>query len=256
MLFATDASIDRESPEPYYMQLSRLVEAEIDAGRYGVGDRLPAETELCRRFDLARSTVRETLRSLQERGRIKMVPRRGAFVIDPQQSGWMLQVAHGFFEGEVDHHRREVRTDIIGAERMVLPKVAADALGLDRDRQGFRLRRLRRLDGEIALYSVNYLLPELEDVVRRSVIMTGQGSLNRTLRDAGYPIFGAKRSVEAVAASPEVAQLLEVDEGVPLMLVTSVSWGKDQRVFDYYTSWVRSDVVKVTIEARVALEDA
>lgn len=251
-----DASIDRASPEPYYMQLSRFVEAEIDAGRYGVGDRLPGETELCRRFELARSTVRETLRSLQERGRIKMVPRRGAYVVDSQHSGWLLQVAQGFFEAEMDHHRRQVRTEIIGAESMPLPQAAADALGLQRNQSGFRLQRLRRLDGQIALFSTNYLLPELEDVIRQSAIMTGETSLNRTLREAGYPIYGAKRSVEAVAAPPAVAKFLNVDAGVPLMLVTSASWGMSQKVFDYYTSWVRSDVVKVTIEARMAVENA
>ena len=256
MIVTTEPGIDRTSPEPYYLQLSRLVEAEIDAGRYGVGDRLPGETELCRRFDLARSTVRETLRSLQERGRIRMVARRGAFVLGPQPSGWLLQVAQGFFEAEVDHHRRKVRTEIIGADRIAPPQAAAEALGLERGQPGFRLQRLRRLDGQIALFSINYLLPELEDVVRQSPIMTGQGSLNRALRDAGHPIFGAKRSVEAVEAPPSVAKLLKVDAGVPLLLVTSMSWGKDQKVFDYYTSWVRSDVVKVTIEARVAMEDA
>ena len=246
--------IDRSSPEPYYVQLSRLMEAEIDAGRYGVGDRLPGETELCRNFDLARSTVRETLRSLEQKGRIKVVPRRGAFVIDPGRSGWLLQVAEGFFEAEVDHHQRNVETRVLSAKRMPLPRVAADALDLDAGAPGFVLKRLRRLDGQVALLSVNYLPRELEAVVRQSEIMKGTGSLNRVLHQAGYTIHGARRSVEAVAASAELAELLEVRVDTPLMLITSASWGKDGKVFDYYTSWVRSDVVKVTIEARTAAD--
>ncbi len=56
--------IDRLSPEPYYLQLGRIVEEAIDKGEYTLGQRLPAESELCRRYDLARSTVRETLRAL------------------------------------------------------------------------------------------------------------------------------------------------------------------------------------------------
>jgi GntR family transcriptional regulator len=243
-------SIDRQSPEPFYLQLVRLMEEDIDSGKYTVGDRLPAEMELCRNFDLARSTVRETLRSLQEKGRIKMVPRRGAFVVDPRQTGWSLQVADGFFEAEVDHHRRNVQTEVVEAGLAPLPAAAAEALGLPCDAMGYRLKRLRYLDGELALLSINYMVPEVEGALAGSGVLTGEASLNRTLGEAGFSVFGARRSVEARAATAELAARLEVPVDAPLLLVTSVSWGRDGTPFDYYTSWVRSDVVQVTIEAR------
>jgi GntR family transcriptional regulator len=243
--------IDRVSPEPFYLQLTKIVEEAIDNGEYAVGDRLPAESEFCRRYDLARSTVRETLRTLANKGRIRMVPRRGAFVTDPEQSGWVLQVAAGFFEGEVDYNQRKVETQVLDARLRTFAGTPAEALHLKNGEQGFLLRRVRRLDGRVALYSVNYLLPELAETISSSEVMTPQGSLNRVLRNAGYGIFGAHRSVEAVYAPPEIASILEVPPGSPLLLVTSVSWGKDNRPFDYYTSWVRTDVVKVTVEAGV-----
>ena len=248
------SDIDRLSPEPFYLQLSRMVEQAIDSGKFRAGDRLPGESELCRRYDLARSTVREMLRNLQERGRVKMIPRRGAFVVDPAQSGWSLQVTAGFFEGEVDHNKRKVETTVLEASRCVFPKIAASALQFAKGEQGFWLRRLRRLDGALALYSENFLLPELEDVVRNSEVMAPHGSLNRVLRGAGYAVFGARRSVEAVPATVDLAKLLEVPVKSPLLLVTSVSWGNDQRPFDYYTSWVKTDVVPITVEAQAVLD--
>jgi GntR family transcriptional regulator len=253
LLLARD--IDRMSPEPFYLQLSRLVEEAIDAGEFEAGDRLPGESELCRRFDLARSTVRETLRTLQDRGRIKMVARRGAFVTSPGDTGWVLQVTAGFFEAEVDHLHRKVDTKVLEAKRMPFTGNPANALGLGPDDNGFLLRRVRRLDDQVALYSVNYLLPELEPIVRGSSIMQAGGSLNRALREAGYGVFGARRSVEAVPAPGDIAKLLEVPPNSPLLLVTSVSWGKDQRPFDYYTAWLRTDVVKVTVEASASIDD-
>ena len=246
--------IDRLSPVPFYLQLSRMVERAIDSGHFSAGDRLPGESEFCRRYDLARSTVREMLRNLQERGRVKMIPRRGAFVVDSERSGWSLQVTAGFFEGEVDHNKRKVETAVLDASRCAFPQVAAAALHLAEREQGFRLRRLRRLDGALALYSENYLLPELEDIVRNSEVMAPHGSLNRVLRGAGYAVFGARRSVEAVPASPKLAKLLDVPTKSPLLLVTSVSWGKDQRTFDYYTSWVKTDAVSITVEAQAVLD--
>lgn len=241
--------IDRASPEPFYLQLTRLMEEAIDKGEYTAGMRLPGESELCRRYDLARSTVRETLRTLADRGRIKMVPRRGAFVIDPGKSGWVLQVAAGFFESEADDLGRQVETRVLEAKLKPLPEAPAAALHLKKGEPGFLLRRLRKLDGKLALYSINYLLPELEKVVLGSTALQPQGSLNRVMQEAGYRIFGARRSVEAVAAPPDVAKLLNVPVGAPLLLVNSVSWTKDGTVFDHYLSWVRSDVVKITVEA-------
>lgn len=251
----TTPSIDRLSPEPFYVQLRRALERQIDDGTLAVGDRLPSEMELCRTYDLARSTVRETLRSMQERGRVKMIPRRGAVVVDARDEGWPLQVPEGFFEAEMDRKRHKVETKILEAKRGVLPPEPAAALSLGKE-PGFVIKRVRRLDGQVALYSVNYLLPESERAIRASTLLTAEGSLNRVLRSAGFVIYGSRRTVQAVAATKELSRFLDVAPGSPLLLVTSVSWGKDQRSFDYYTSWLRTDVVKVTIEARARLDDA
>ena len=61
---ARDPPIDRVSPKPFYVQLSGLLEEAINRGEYRPGDRIPTESELCRTYNLARSTVRDALRGL------------------------------------------------------------------------------------------------------------------------------------------------------------------------------------------------
>jgi len=246
------SDIDRVSPEPFYLQLSRVIEDAIDRGIYRPGEKIPSESELCRNYDLARSTVRETLRTLEDRNRIRVVPRRGAFVVDPKGSGWVLQVADGFFEGEV-HDQRNVETRVLEAKLAPPPGAVARALNRTQEQNCFLLRRLRRLDGNLALYSINYLLPEFEDIILKSEVVQPHGSLNRVMKANGYRIFGARRTVEAVGAPAQVAKLLEISEGTPVLLITSTSWDKDQKPFDFYTSWVRTDIVKVTVEASANL---
>lgn len=248
----TVEEIDRTSEEPFYLQLSDLIEDSIKQGLFQPGEQIPTESELCRTYNLSRATVRQTLRTLEERNCIRLVARRGAFVVDPKGTGWVLQVAEGFFEGEVDHDHRSVHTEVLEAKTVPMP--GAVALGLNR-KEGdpcFMLRRLRRLDGNVALLSVNYLLPELKDIIVSSDVNKPSGSLNRVLRQNGYLVYGARRTVEAVAATPSVAKSLGVSAGVPLLLVSSVSWDEHMQPFDYYTSWVRTDVVKVTVEASAA----
>lgn len=120
--------IDRHSSVPYYLQLAQALEREIRLRLRQPGDALPAESELCRHYGLARSTVRQTLRMLVDRGCIRVVPRRGAFVAYPNELGWVLQATEGFFEGEAAHDRRPVQTDVIGAGQAPLPTAAAQAL--------------------------------------------------------------------------------------------------------------------------------
>lgn len=243
--------IDRTSEVPYYLQLAQIVEKGIDRGHHKVGERLPSETDFCNSFGLARSTVREMLRFLAEKGRIKLVPRRGAFVIDVQDEGWNLQVTKGFLELEVDQHHR-VETKVVGAERIELPENIGALLELDKPAFGFQLSRVRSLDGKLAVYSVNVLLPEIERLVVNSDVITGMGSLNKLLHSNGYETFRARRSVEAKNAPLAVTNMLGVSKNEPLLLVTSLSWDKHNRPFDYYTSWLRTDVVKVTVDAQAS----
>lgn len=251
LAFPDATGIDRASEIPYYVQLSSLFEAAIDAGAYKPSDRLPSESELCSAYGLARSTVREMLRHLAERGRIKLVPRRGAFVVEQGDAGWRLQVTQGFFEMEVDQHH-SVETRVLEATPCVLPDEVAVALEVKSGARGFKLARVRRLDGKLALYSINYLLPEVEQLMRTSDVISGGGSLSSLLKSAGYETFRARRSVEAMPAPPHVASLLDVPKDHPLLLVTSVSWNRLNRPFDFYTSWLRSDVVRVVVEAQAA----
>jgi GntR family transcriptional regulator, transcriptional repressor for pyruvate dehydrogenase complex len=63
--------------------LTRVVETEYLDGAQPQGTPLPSERVLCERFGVSRPFVREVLRGLQQRGRIDIVPGRGAFVRDP-----------------------------------------------------------------------------------------------------------------------------------------------------------------------------
>jgi GntR family transcriptional regulator, transcriptional repressor for pyruvate dehydrogenase complex len=63
--------------------LARFIETEYLDGALPTGTALPSERLLCERFGVSRPFVREVLRGLQQRGRIEIIPGRGAFVRDP-----------------------------------------------------------------------------------------------------------------------------------------------------------------------------
>jgi GntR family transcriptional regulator len=241
-------AIDRESPIPFYFQLAGAVRDRIDDGSWSAGTRLPSEADLCEMFGVSRSVVRQALGTLEAQGLIHKAKGRGAFVSDGgQDRAWLLQSSHGFFQDEVERHGARVTSRILRADRESLPRWAAEALGeTGTDPVGGVLERLRWVDGELALYVVNYLPERLADA---ALGMKDDESLYERLEARGIRVGGGRRTVTAAPADRRLSELLEVRRGTALNFIESVSWTPEQRPFDCYHAWVRSD--RMTIEIRV-----
>lgn len=63
-----------------YMQLYDLLVGKITSGEYKPNERFPTEMELCKRFDLSRITVRDTLNMMEKEGYIYRKQGKGTFV--------------------------------------------------------------------------------------------------------------------------------------------------------------------------------
>jgi multiple sugar transport system substrate-binding protein len=82
-------SIDPERPTPIYRQLKALLVEDILLGRYGPGDRLPTEHDLCERHAISRTPVNRALAELASEGVVLRHRGLGTFV-NPQ---WLRRAA-------------------------------------------------------------------------------------------------------------------------------------------------------------------
>ena len=242
-------SIERTSPVPYYEQLFGILKDRIVGGDFPVGERLPSELELGREFGLARATVRQTMSKLESEGYARRIARRGVFAATPDVSqGWLVQDTEGFLESQIRHGRTGIETTVVEAGYLVPPPHAAEALRLQPEEQVFALKRARSLDGKPALFSTNWLPRESGAVVAAAAdVLNGTGSLNSTLRDAGFVINGARRVIHAVRAPKEVARQLGTTPGGPVLRIRSLSWDEQNRYFDYYETWVLTGTVPLEL---------
>ncbi len=80
---------------PLYQQIARELASEIASGAYPVGSRLPTEAEICANHEVSRSTAREALRCLVDRGMISRRVRHGSQVISAAPIGDYQPVASG-----------------------------------------------------------------------------------------------------------------------------------------------------------------
>ncbi|MEV7777779.1 winged helix-turn-helix domain-containing protein [Kitasatospora sp. NPDC088351] len=63
------------------MRIVAELTTEIRDGRYAPGDRIPSESELCKRFGVARETARRAVAALRDRGIVETEWGRGSRVI-------------------------------------------------------------------------------------------------------------------------------------------------------------------------------
>ena len=84
--------IDHTSPIPLYYQLKLLIQKQIENGSLAPGQRIPTEAELCQRFHISRTPVRQALLELVREGMLTRVAGRGTFVTPVERKTLLLQV--------------------------------------------------------------------------------------------------------------------------------------------------------------------
>jgi GntR family transcriptional regulator len=242
--------IDRASPLPLYSQLKRALAAQIAAGTLAPGDRLPSEPELCTRFALSRTTVRQALAELELEGTLRREKGRGTFVAERKDTSGFLQSSLGFYD-EAVQQGHTVSSQVLRLEHEPLPGWATESLQLPTGTPGVTIERVRSIDGAVVMYVQNHLLGEFAGTLLETDLT--RASLYATLRERhGISVEGGRRVVEAVTASDRLAELLEVEPGFPLLFVESVSWNAGGRPFECYRAWHRSDRSRIEVKVTPA----
>lgn len=244
-------AIDKEVPIPYHYQLRELLKGEITSSRWHVGERLPSERELCEKFNLSRTTVREAIDSLVSEGLLRRERGRGTFVAEPKILEGLLQTPTGFTDS-MREQGYEVVTKVLRMEVDSPPPTVMRELRLSHDDKVTVLDRLRFVLEEPILLVTSYVpvktVPGLvnEDLTRNSLyqLMTDKYNLAP---------FRAKRYMEAVAANDLEARSLDIRPGAPLMLIESTAYLEDGTPLEYFKARHRGDRTRFLVETQLQL---
>ena len=154
-----------------YEQIAKALENLITSGNVSVGESLPTEARLCKKYGVSRYTAREALRQLREAGLITRRPRAGTTVTAASAStAFSLPVSSA-----ADLFRYATATRFVIEKRGRI-KATGEELALLECRRGqewIKLTGVRRKPGirtPICLISVylNSALEKLEGRIPRS----------------------------------------------------------------------------------------
>ena len=241
-----DQAINFESHIPYYHQLIEIIKQNIKEGLWQPGDQIPSEMELCESFGISRTVVRQALRDLEGEDIIFKRKGKGTFVAKPKISEGLIQKLTGFYQDMVERGL-EPKTKVLFQEIVPANKKIAEYLDVPMGTEVVEIERLRLIHDEpiqlVTTYVPLHLAPNLPNIDLRD------RSLYQYLEtEYGIKIFRGKRYIEAVLASQNEAELLEIDEGDPLVMLDSISFTKTGQIVEYYHALHRGDRSRFEVE--------
>jgi GntR family transcriptional regulator len=216
----TALGLNKHSHTPLYRQLVSKISTQIASGELQPGDQVPSEREMAKLYNVSRITARLAVDELVANGLIYREQGRGSFVAEPMARGLM-----GFASLTEDLIARGSKP---GSRILVHELIRGDeqvrrALKVAADEMVLHMQRIRYADDEpIAIqntFMAQNLVPGLE---QRD--MTNQ-SLYAVLREHYYiyPTW-TETQIEAMAATPDQADLLEIRAADPVLVVSGITY--------------------------------
>jgi GntR family transcriptional regulator len=241
--------VQRDSPLPYYEQVKRLLLHQIENTELSPGDLLPSEQELCARFGVSRTVVRQALGELVNEGRLYRMRGKGTFIAKPKLREQFIESTVGFFE-DLTSKGHTVESRVMSVERVAADEKVAEALEVEPGTRVIELVRLRSVNNEVIAFTKSYLPDtgdEFFDSLRDADL--AKLSLYRFLEDSwGIRIESGHRSLEAVSASTMLARLLAIESGDPVLAIESVGRDAGRRVVEHFQAWHRADRARLEMD--------
>jgi GntR family transcriptional regulator len=231
-------TIDPSSDRAVYKQIADHLRAAIGKGRLREGDQLPSEAQLMAHYGVARMTVRNALRILQDEGLITAEHGRGVYV---RARPPVRRLASDRF---AQRHRKEGKAafvieseqtgaagsvDMIQVTEARPPAEVADRLRLAEGEETVVRSRRYLLDGRPVETAVSYIPADLAAGTPIANPNPGPGGIYARLEENGHVLERFTEDVSARMPTPEEARLLQLGPGVPVFRLVRTAYDIDGR---------------------------
>lgn len=238
------SKLSMDSDIPLYSQLVSIIKRNISAGTLTAGALLPSEAELCRTFDISRSTVRQAIGALESDGLVVRKQGRGTFVAEPKMRRRTENVYS--FTSEISAMGMKPSSTILEFDIIDPSPDIVSMLELgSHTTQVYRFTRIRNVNDhplilETSFYPV-YIYPNLT----RDLLETH--SFYSLLYEEGVVPYSAVDSYEAVPMGRREAELLDCRPGACAFSVQRRTRTETGVVYEFTQSLIRADRVKLDI---------
>ena len=231
---------------PLYHQIQTVLRKKIVSGELPPLAPLPSEEALAKEYGVSRITVRQALSKLEQDALIIRHRGKGTFVsekarfVEPQR-------LTGFMEDLISMGVK-TKTKVLDMAMVEAPDPIRDRMQLDPPgQQLMRAKKVREIDGKPFSYVINYFPHDIGCKIKKKDLLA-KPALTILEEDLGVQIAEALQTVEATIADAEVARLLDVQVGEPLLKAERIVFDIRKRPVEYVSTLYRSDKYYFSVE--------
>ena len=237
--------LSRSSPEPLHDQISALLRRRILSGEWPPHMRLPSEPEMASTLGVARGTIRRATRTLLAERLLVQHQGRGTFVashmLEHSFAQEIVSTSEALDRAGVKYDTKVIRRSVEVASQ----SVAAQLHIREQDAQVFAIRRTRSVEGVPVFILDNYVVASLCPGLERADL-AGRALFAVLEEDHDIVVSSVQRTFQAIGAPSEVAALLAVDPGDPVLYLEQISYEQEGTPVEYSDVWIRGDKLRIS----------
>ncbi len=235
----------KEAAPPKWRRIADTLAAELQAGAWKPGDRLPGEYALAERFDVNRHTLRQAVSHLENEGLLRAEQGRGIFVPDPPIHYAVTPRTR--FSDNVGRAQRRPSRQLIKSSEVPADATIAEALQVPADTTLIRLETMSFADDRpVGIVSHYFCKARVPDIVEA---FKAERSITAALRRCGIPDYKRRTTrISAQLISNADARLLGVRRGRAVLVTDSVNIEPDGRPIDYGHGRMLGDLMTFVVE--------
>ena len=241
--------IDHNVATPLYLQLEQVLERAIYEGEYKVGDKLPSESELCHKYQVSRITVRQALNLLTGKGLIFSAHGKGSFVKRPDLGQELDKIVS--FRRVLEQKGLKGMTRIHVCQEETANENIEAYLG----DKVFRLDLVGHASQMPVVYYRSFFVPELgNEMLQLAREAEKRGTAFSTYdfyADLSVQVADIEQTVRAGSADRELAEVLELPQGHPLMILESIYRGEGGDVLEYKQGYYHSQLYSFRLHRKM-----
>jgi GntR family transcriptional regulator len=236
MLKQPPSTLLRENPTSLYLQIAALLREEISSGLYEPSGKLPSEAELVKRFDVSRITVRLALDQLVEEKIVERKQGKGTYVSNKQLRHG-LDTLRSFHESLVIQGLQP-KMRLLSHQIVEIPETLKGAFGPNSDKN-LLIERLHLVDDQPIALGESHLPAEVATMNMKAIEQ--QPSYMVIEAVIGLKVVRADLSITAKLADEKYAKLLEIEIGMPLLIMKRLSYLSNEVCCDHSVFYIRPE---------------
>lgn len=232
------SSVDPHSPVPLYHQIHLDLRQMIQRGLIPPGGMLPPEMEICQAYNVGRQTVRQAIARLVDEDLVERFAGRGTFVRkQPSHIQFFLDRS---FSQQMRELGRTPHSRVLSIQAESVNKELTPALHAYDGSPCVALERLRLGDDEPICHQVTTILSEPCPGIEHLDFET-QSLYETLVTRYQLTIQRIDHVVRAIAADEYRAELLNIEEGTPLLFVGTTAYLDNGKIIEYSAAYYRAD---------------